>query len=151
MYDWPYTEVTYARCRVNKTRWFWVVFETWEDRILDQSDIYGYEKTAVAAEARARLAAGPGASKTAPGDAVSFLWALRHGNLYRRGIALPPWCVTLGLELPCGIDEVKAAYRRLAKLSHPDAGGKAEDFVAIESAYRDALAYCQRTRSPLAS
>jgi curved DNA-binding protein CbpA len=57
----------------------------------------------------------------------------------------------LGLALPCRIDDVKAAYRRLAKAAHPDAGGDAKDFIAIESAYREALAYCQQYGSHLAS
>jgi DnaJ-class molecular chaperone len=53
--------------------------------------------------------------------------------------------------LPCAIDEVKAAYRRRAKEAHPDAGGKAEDFIAIETAYRAALDYCRRYGPHLAS
>jgi curved DNA-binding protein CbpA len=59
--------------------------------------------------------------------------------------------VVLGLTLPCGIDDVKASYRRLAKTAHPDAGGRAADFIAIESAYREALAYCERYGPHLAS
>jgi curved DNA-binding protein CbpA len=57
----------------------------------------------------------------------------------------------LGLKLPCRLDDVKTAYRRLAKTAHPDAGGNAKDFIAIEGAYREALAYCQRYGSHLAS
>lgn len=32
-------------------------------------------------------------------------------------------------------DEVKAAYRRSAKRSHPDAGGMAENFIAVQNAW----------------
>jgi len=59
------------------------------------------------------------------------------------GSALP-WCATLGVRFPCSVDVVKAAYRRLAKESHPDAGGDPVSFGVVEQAYRDALAYFDR-------
>jgi curved DNA-binding protein CbpA len=37
-------------------------------------------------------------------------------------------------------NDVRAAYRRLAKTTHPDAGGSHEAFVALEKNYRAALA-----------
>lgn len=45
--------------------------------------------------------------------------------------------------------QIKAAYRRLAKLHHPDAGGRAEDFDRVQKAYdllqdAEALAKWQR-------
>lgn len=58
--------------------------------------------------------------------------------------SLPAWCDTLGVKLPCSVDDVKAAYRRLAKESHPDAGGDPAIFLALEQAYRDGLAFCGR-------
>jgi len=152
MYDWPYNDAWYARCMVRKDRWFWVVFDSFEDLVFVHATVYGCESTAADAEARASQAAGPGARKAKPTDAKRFLKAWREGTANRRATRLPPWCIALGLtKLPCGIDEVKAAYRRCAKASHPDAGGKAENFVAIEGAYRDALAYCQRCGLTLAS
>lgn len=51
------------------------------------------------------------------------------------------WCARLGVRFPCSVESVKAAYRRLAKASHPDAGGDPAEFRAIERAYREALAY----------
>ena len=51
------------------------------------------------------------------------------------------WCATLGVRFPCSADSVKAAYRRLAMASHPDAGGDPAEFRAVERAYREALAY----------
>ncbi len=51
------------------------------------------------------------------------------------------WCATLGVRFPCSVETIKAAYRRLAIAAHPDAGGDPADFRAIESAYREALAY----------
>jgi hypothetical protein len=52
-----------------------------------------------------------------------------------------PWCATLGVRFPCSTDSIKAAYRRLALASHPDAGGDPAEFRKIEQAYREALAY----------
>jgi hypothetical protein len=134
-----------------KNRWFWVVFASFEDVIYLNSSVYGYESTAAAAEARARQVAGPGAWKAFACDAQEFRRKLRAGTTKRWRPPPPAWCVKLGLTLPCGIDEVKAAYRRRVKEAHPDAGGKAEDFIAIESAYRTALDYCQRYGPHLAS
>jgi len=51
------------------------------------------------------------------------------------------WCATLGVRFPCSADTVKAAYRRLARASHPDAGGDPAAFRAVEEAYREALTY----------
>jgi hypothetical protein len=51
-----------------------------------------------------------------------------------------PWCDALGVRLPCTLATVKAAYRRLARATHPDAGGDPAAFRAVEGAYRAALA-----------
>jgi hypothetical protein len=47
----------------------------------------------------------------------------------------------LGLAWPCGVEDVKSAYRRLARERHPDAGGTPEDFVALQTAYETATKY----------
>jgi hypothetical protein len=152
MYDWLFNDTWYARCWVRKDRWFWVVFDSFGDLIFSHASVYGYERTAAEAEARARQAAGPGAQKGKPGDAKRLLDVWRLGIANPRPGRLPPWCAALGLpKLPRAIDEVKAAYRRCAKASHPDAGGTAAEFMAVESAYRDAMAYCQRCGLTLAS
>jgi hypothetical protein len=62
--------------------------------------------------------------------------------------SLHPWCATLGVKFPCSVDSVKAAYRRLAKGSHPDAGGDPTRFRVVEQAYRDALAYFDPPMTP---
>ena len=43
---------------------------------------------------------------------------------------------TLGLKRGATLDEVKRAYRRLAKINHPDAGGEKAlpRFLAIQAA-----------------
>jgi hypothetical protein len=54
-------------------------------------------------------------------------------------LAPPAWCSVLGLPWPHTAEDVKAAYRRLAKAAHPDCGGNAAEFHRIESAYRTAM------------
>ena len=54
----------------------------------------------------------------------------------------------LGLEERASIGEIRAAYRRLSKRYHPDAGGSdpnsSDAFREIHAAYRLLLAYCQQ-------
>ena len=45
-------------------------------------------------------------------------------------------CAVLGLNWPVAKDDVKQAYRTLAKQHHPDAGGDREEFEAIQDAYK---------------
>jgi hypothetical protein len=44
----------------------------------------------------------------------------------------------LSLSWPCSPDDVKAAYRRLVRERHPDAGGTQEEFVRLHAAYEQA-------------
>jgi hypothetical protein len=46
----------------------------------------------------------------------------------------------LGLEPDAGVDEIKKAYRRRALETHPDRGGDADVFRAVQVAYERALA-----------
>jgi len=48
---------------------------------------------------------------------------------------------TLGLARGATLDEVKRAYRRLAKINHPDAAGEAAlpRFLAIQAAYEQLI------------
>jgi hypothetical protein len=43
----------------------------------------------------------------------------------------------LGLRWPCSPDEAKSAFKRAAAAAHPDAGGSAEAFRRVTSAYQD--------------
>jgi hypothetical protein len=55
------------------------------------------------------------------------------------------WCAVLGVRFPCSVDDIKAAYRRLALSSHPDRGGGPAEFQSAEQAYRAALAYFSKS------
>ena len=46
---------------------------------------------------------------------------------------------TLGLEPKATLAEIKQAYRACALRTHPDRGGSAEEFRAVQSAYEAAL------------
>ena len=78
---------------------------------------------------------------------------LHHGSYYYaseekgiRGVhadltSRHAWCAALDIGFPCSTGSIKAAYRRLAREKHPDAGGDPAEFQAVERAYREALAY----------
>jgi hypothetical protein len=51
-----------------------------------------------------------------------------------------PACLRLlGLHLPCTETAVRQAYRQQARALHPDAGGDPRAFVALRTAYEEAL------------
>src|SRR6186997_396081 len=60
---------------------------------------------------------------------------------------------TLGLESGAPLEEVRRAYRRLAKANHPDAAGEAAlpRFLAIQAAYDTIAGPDARGRRPGAS
>jgi len=61
---------------------------------------------------------------------------------YRRAIPVPECLVVLGVAAPATANEVRRAYRRLAKEHHPDAGGEETAFVRIQAAYEEAIRLC---------
>jgi hypothetical protein len=52
--------------------------------------------------------------------------------------AAQEWWQTLGVNQHSTLDEIKAAYRRLASIHHPDRGGSAERMAVINQAYAKA-------------
>jgi hypothetical protein len=59
-----------------------------------------------------------------------------------------PGClVALGLRLPCSINDVKRAYRRLAKELHPDRGGDRHRFMQLQRNCEAALAFLRQVRA----
>jgi hypothetical protein len=61
-----------------------------------------------------------------------------------------PLCfVELGMTEIGTLEQVKGAYKRLAKKHHPDAGGHAEDFKKLCSTYEAALCFLKETESEI--
>jgi hypothetical protein len=54
----------------------------------------------------------------------------------------------LGLSWPCTVDDVKRAYRRLARKTHPDHGGDAEAFRNLTTAYEQLLSIFSHEAQP---
>jgi hypothetical protein len=50
---------------------------------------------------------------------------------------------TLGLNWPCSIAQARGAYHRLALQAHPDHGGRPEDFIRLQFAYRAVIDRCE--------
>jgi hypothetical protein len=65
-----------------------------------------------------------------------------HVRVGRREPGSPRCLDTLGLAWPCTAAEVKSAYRKLVKRSHPDGGGSHAKFLALQAAYEEALQLC---------
>lgn len=57
----------------------------------------------------------------------------------RRHGYVPECGSSLGLAPPWTTDQVKQAFRRMARRAHPDAGGNSEEFKAVYRAYEQAL------------
>lgn len=50
----------------------------------------------------------------------------------------PDWCKVLDLPATATKDQIKAQYRKLVKINHPDAGGDPAKFHQIQTAYKEA-------------
>lgn len=58
--------------------------------------------------------------------------------------ALPetPRCLAVfGLQMPCGEDDLKRAYRERVKRLHPDRGGDKRRFLVLQAQFQEALRY----------
>ena len=53
----------------------------------------------------------------------------------------------LGVRADADVDEIRARYRELAKVCHPDAGGDAADFIRLQQAYQTLLEQSQNRSS----
>jgi hypothetical protein len=93
---------------------------------------------------RRKLESGEGAHSSTLGWYIGEFYPTREAaeraSEGRNGTTLHFWWAEiLGVKLPCDRKAIKAAYRKLAKQSHPDAGGDADAFVQVENAYRAGL------------
>ena len=55
--------------------------------------------------------------------------------------------VVLGLDFLPDLEKLKRAYRKMSKLTHPDSGGKAEEFAAVNDSYNAISDYLARSNS----
>ena len=63
------------------------------------------------------------------------------------GPSIPKCFITLGFtDYPQNEEEVKKAYRELAKIKHPDQGGTGAEFRELSDAYEEALREIKRSR-----
>jgi hypothetical protein len=62
-----------------------------------------------------------------------------------RSQAVSAWSV-LGLEPGATPSEVKSAFRKRALATHPDRGGRAEDFVAVQRSYEKLVKLAARPK-----
>jgi hypothetical protein len=91
------------------------------------------------------------APETGFGDALrAFEGALAASPaLSPRSSRAPAWAVELGVELPCTMQDLKRAFRRLAFESHPDRpGGSHEAFLRAKDVLDQAVSSI-RSASPL--
>lgn len=52
---------------------------------------------------------------------------------------------TLNIKKTKDVDEIKKAYKRLAREYHPDFGGSQEQFIYLSDAYEECMAYAEGT------
>src|SRR5687768_6720845 len=65
-----------------------------------------------------------------------------HSSTSRRETR-PEFMATLGLSPPYALEDVKQAYRDKARATHPDRGGSAAAFQAVQEAFEQAQAYLE--------
>ena len=77
-------------------------------------------------------------------------WSSAQKEMYytlpieQRNLPVTPACLqALGLSMPCSPKDVKEAYRQKAKQTHPDGGGCAEAFLALQLCYEEALEFIE--------
>ena len=76
----------------------------------------------------------------------TFYLSPEHPRL-SRGIAesrVPSCFAVLGLYSVVGLNDIKTAYRTRSKALHPDQGGNHDEFIRLQQAYEQALAYASK-------
>jgi hypothetical protein len=125
--------------------------DQWEHRGEDGSEPSGHDRETHALIIDRALLKREGRYRDRRSYRDLYFYATEEDGIREVAAALEsahPWCATLGVNFPCSVVDVKAAYRQLAKESHPDRGGDPPSFRAVEQAYREALAYFDRPIVP---
>ena len=76
-------------------------------------------------------------------DSEPIFFTMPRDERLEPGKQTPECLAALGLAWPCTAADVRRAYRRLAKQSHPDGGGTHDRFLALQEAYNQALWICR--------
>jgi hypothetical protein len=56
-----------------------------------------------------------------------------------QAVPCPPCLAALGLAVGATLDQIRSAFRRLARVTHPDVGGVGRDFVTLRRNYEQAV------------
>lgn len=68
----------------------------------------------------------------------------RNADIVKRGRRRRPFLEMLGLSVPVTKEDVRQAYFERAKEMHPDRGGDSKQFMALQTAFEEALAFAER-------
>lgn len=126
---------TAKRIYVSQERWS-------TERSLLKGKSWYKHKVKMYALDRATLEAGEPVKRGS--GSLRYYWWLRHEDAHEdahgAAVSYVPACLAvLGLDEAATPDDVRAAYRRLSKERHPDAGGTEAAFVELQQAYEQAL------------
>ncbi|XXT18803.1 hypothetical protein WME94_52110 [Sorangium sp. So ce429] len=107
----------------------------------EQERRYWQRKTETARRAPPRDPPRAEADGTAPGPEEN---AKAQSGPRKAADATPWFFRQLGLNWPCTEQDVKVAWRRGAKIHHPDQGGSNAGFIALKNAYDAAMTFLQK-------
>ena len=67
--------------------------------------------------------------------------------MLKQKLELPSCFQVLGFdEIPENKDQLKARYRQLARVVHPDSGGNVKKFIRVRRAYEESIKYIEQRK-----
>lgn len=67
--------------------------------------------------------------------------------MLKQKLELPSCFQVLGFDkIPENKDQLKARYRQLARIAHPDSGGNVEKFIRVRRAYEESIKYIEQRK-----
>lgn len=103
--------------------------------------------SAKAGSQRAQTSRGSASQKPSEGFCMDQARQSRAREMARRGgMNLKCAYDILCVDYPCSVDEIKIAYRYMARLYHPDLGGDEEAMKDVNVAYELAMRFCAGPR-----
>jgi hypothetical protein len=77
-------------------------------------------------------------------ETIGHLYPDLVGTIATGSATVPPaWAAVLGIAPPFTLGQVRSAYRAKSKEVHPDAGGDHSEFIRLQSAYEQAIRFCE--------